>query len=647
MSAGARPEPAGAAPPPAGAARVRRRHVDARRRDRRGATAGAVLRRLDDRLGEHDRDRPRRAVDRLLVRRADGRPASERARAVPRWCSSRRCCWRSCRSSPTRSCRVSVEAFDAYSVGAFAGSLFGVLVLVAVPVLMLGAVSPWAIRLSSSGSRTPGRPPGRMYAISTVGSLVGTFLAALLLIPLVGTQRTFLTFALALAIVAAVGLGRRWRARAARRRGAARAARRHGQGRRQRHASSTRPRRPTSTRASSTSPTASATSSSTRARPSTRSTARTPCSPATSGTATWSTPFAASGAPAAQRRDPRLRAAARPRARTRSYFPDTRIDGVEIDGELFDIGRKYFDLRERPQLREYAEDARPFLRRTNDALRRDLRRRLPPALHPVLPDHPRVLRARPRPPAPGRRGDRQRRAPRGLRRAREGADGDDEARSSRTWSRDPISRPTRCWSAPRRRSRADDLSRRGRDGPGELRADRAGRPRAGSRRGCGGGDVYTDDKAPVEWLIDKSIVEYAAGGDPRTDRAPAGRAERARAPAGAPRAAADADGPRGRRARGRRRRRGRCTSTRATATGAETLDPRRSTPRAARSAPPSPAPSPRVSTGCGSRTATTSAGSRPSRLGELPDCASVNVAEEGWLELASCSPSAACGSRSA
>ena len=27
-----------------------------------------------------------------------------------------------------------------------------------------------------------------------------------------------------------------------------------------------------------------------------------------------------------------------------------------------------------------------------------------------------------------------------------------------------------------------------------------------------GGAVYTDDKAPVEWLIDKSIVEYAAGG---------------------------------------------------------------------------------------------------------------------------------------
>ena len=28
-----------------------------------------------------------------------------------------------------------------------------------------------------------------------------------------------------------------------------------------------------------------------------------------------------------------------------------------------------------------------------------------------------------------------------------------------------------------------------------------------------GGDVYTDDKAPVEWLIDKSIIDYAADDD--------------------------------------------------------------------------------------------------------------------------------------
>ena len=104
---------------------------------------------------------------------------------------------------------ASVEAFDEVSIGAFAGSLFGVLVLVAVPVLMLGAVSPWAIRLSLQRVEDSGETAGRLYAISTAGSLVGTFLAALALIPLIGTQRTFLTFALLLATVAALGVGRR------------------------------------------------------------------------------------------------------------------------------------------------------------------------------------------------------------------------------------------------------------------------------------------------------------------------------------------------------------------------------------------------------------------------------------------------------
>src|SRR5215217_4516623 len=105
---------------------------------------------------------------------------------------------------------LSVDAFDSLSVGTFAGSLFGVLVLVAVPVLMLGAVSPWAIRLKLRAVEDSGETAGRMYAISTVGSLVGTFASSLLLIPLVGTHRTFLAFALVLGVVAALGVARRW-----------------------------------------------------------------------------------------------------------------------------------------------------------------------------------------------------------------------------------------------------------------------------------------------------------------------------------------------------------------------------------------------------------------------------------------------------
>lgn len=105
---------------------------------------------------------------------------------------------------------VSTEALDSLDVGEFTGSLVGVLALIAVPLVVLGAVSPWAIRLSLERVEDAGTATGRLYAISTVGALVGTFLSALLLIPLVGTQRTFIAFALALALVAAHGLPRRF-----------------------------------------------------------------------------------------------------------------------------------------------------------------------------------------------------------------------------------------------------------------------------------------------------------------------------------------------------------------------------------------------------------------------------------------------------
>src|SRR5919107_3759694 len=103
---------------------------------------------------------------------------------------------------------ISVEAFDDIDVGAALGSLVGVLALVAVPVLLLGAVSPWAIRLSVERVEDAGRAAGSLYALSTLGSLLGTFLAALVLVPLVGTQRTFLLFAAAAALAAALALPR-------------------------------------------------------------------------------------------------------------------------------------------------------------------------------------------------------------------------------------------------------------------------------------------------------------------------------------------------------------------------------------------------------------------------------------------------------
>lgn len=105
--------------------------------------------------------------------------------------------------------RTSVDALDSISAGAFVGSLLGVLVLIAAPIILLGAVSPYAVRLRVTAAEESGRVAGRLYAISTMGSLVGVFLAALVLVPFAGTRRTFLAFAVALALVAALGLTRR------------------------------------------------------------------------------------------------------------------------------------------------------------------------------------------------------------------------------------------------------------------------------------------------------------------------------------------------------------------------------------------------------------------------------------------------------
>ena len=82
--------------------------------------------------------------------------------------------------------RVSVDALDRVEAGAFVGSLIGVLVLIAAPVFVLGVVAPYAVRLSVTAVDEAGRVAGRLYAISTLGSLAGVFLSALLFIPLLG-----------------------------------------------------------------------------------------------------------------------------------------------------------------------------------------------------------------------------------------------------------------------------------------------------------------------------------------------------------------------------------------------------------------------------------------------------------------------------
>ena len=105
---------------------------------------------------------------------------------------------------------LSVEGLDRVSAGAAIGSFFGVLVLFVPPVVLLGMVAPFAIRLALTDLESAGTVAGRLYAVSTVGSLLGTFLSALVLIPAIGTQRTLLASAALIGVGGALLLGRRW-----------------------------------------------------------------------------------------------------------------------------------------------------------------------------------------------------------------------------------------------------------------------------------------------------------------------------------------------------------------------------------------------------------------------------------------------------
>lgn len=102
----------------------------------------------------------------------------------------------------------SAVAFNSFSVGVFVGSLFGVLLLFSVPIVLLGMVSPFAIRLSLRDLASAGSTAGSLYALSTIGSIIGTFLPVLVLIPALGTSMTFYVFSLILVITGIFGARR-------------------------------------------------------------------------------------------------------------------------------------------------------------------------------------------------------------------------------------------------------------------------------------------------------------------------------------------------------------------------------------------------------------------------------------------------------
>jgi spermidine synthase len=409
---------------------------------------------------------------------------------------------------------VAVEALDEISAGAFIGSLLAVLMLVAVPVLLLGAVSPWAIRLAVSNVDEAGTVAGRLYALSTAGSLFGTLVSALALIPLVGTRRTFLLFALAIALTAVAGL------RPVRRYALAPAAiavllalpvgtlkaAQEGSGSRVVYETDTQYQYARVIDRSDGS----------RALELNEGQAQHSLyEPGTVLTGdVWDghlvLPFLARDRP--PERVAILGNAAGTTARAYGrLFPRTSVDGVELDPELSEVGRRFFDMTN-PRLRVFHEDARPFLGRIDrdyDVISVDAYRQ------PYIPFYLATVEFF--------RTARSKLARDGVVIVNAGHPaGQDELERVLTAGmrevfphvvREPIE-PTNTLlvgsETPLSVARLRRVSAR-RLPKGLMQTGLGAAARVEAP--LGGGEAYTDDRAPVEWLIDKSIVEYAAGGD--------------------------------------------------------------------------------------------------------------------------------------
>jgi spermidine synthase len=194
------------------------------------------------------------------------------------------------------------------------------------------------------------------------------------------------------------------------------------------------------------------------------------------------------------------------------YFPHTVIDAVEIDGALFDIGRRYFGLRPRPQLHEHTADARPFLRATDqrfDAIFLDTYRQPYIPFYLTTKEFFQLAHDRLNPggsvlinvghPESSDRLEKVLTATLGT--------------AFKYVVRDPVKSLNTVLIASDTPPSRDTLLRGAEDVPSDLRQvalDASGRLAPALR----GGPVYTDDHAPVEWLVDESIVHAAAdGGD--------------------------------------------------------------------------------------------------------------------------------------
>ena len=369
---------------------------------------------------------------------------------------------------------------------------------------LLGAASPWAVRLAVAEPDSTGQVVGRLYAISTFGSLTGTMVSALVLIPLLGTQRTFIVFALALGLVAAVGVG--WRAAAVPAGLAlllsapAGSIKGEAEGRVLFEAETTHQyarvvEREDGSRLLEL-----------NEGQGIHSLYR-PGSYLTDNYWDGHLVLAEAAGRGTPERVAILGNAGGTVARAFGhYFPGTRVDAVELDPELTEIGERYFEL-ENERMTVYEEDARPWLRDAEggyDAIMVDAYRQPYIPFYLTTEEFFELCR--------------EKLAPGGVVIVNVGhPEGSEELERvlGRTMAaafprvlRDPIEAMNTLLIGGDAGLSAANLSRAAARLPADL-APLALAAAARLRPRLPGGEIYTDDHAPVEWLVDESLLEYA------------------------------------------------------------------------------------------------------------------------------------------
>jgi predicted membrane-bound spermidine synthase len=103
---------------------------------------------------------------------------------------------------------LSVQGFATYDAAILLSTLVGFNLVFAAPTILLGMVSPFAIRLALGKVRDAGSAAGSVYALSTLGSIIGAYAPVFLITPRIGSNATFVVFAALLLLTALWGMAR-------------------------------------------------------------------------------------------------------------------------------------------------------------------------------------------------------------------------------------------------------------------------------------------------------------------------------------------------------------------------------------------------------------------------------------------------------